>query len=117
MIKTFTLVLGVVLLAVGILGVITGGHDHVLIVFGINMTHNAVHILSGVLGIAAALMSLKAAKMFCVLFGIVYGIVAVAGFMNVPQAVSLLNLNTADNFLHLGIAAGCLFFGLTAKTA
>lgn len=116
MIKSFTLALGVVLLAIGIFGSITGGHDHSLIIFGINTTHNIVHILSGLAAIIAALASFKAAKVFCLLFGVVYGVVAIAGFMNIPQVVTLLNLNTPDNWLHLGISVACLYFGLTAKT-
>ncbi len=115
MIKKFTLVLGLVLLAVGVLAAMTGGHDHEFIIFGINTTHNAVHILSGLLGIVSALISFRAARAFCLLFGAVYGLVAIAGFASVPEAISLLNLNAADNFLHLGIAAACIFVGLRAK--
>jgi hypothetical protein len=117
MIKNFTLALGVILLGVGIVGFVTGGHNHELIIFGINMNHNIVHVLSGILGIAAALMSFQAAKTYCIVFGAVYGLVTIAGFLHVAQAVTLLNLNTADNFLHLGISAASLYFGLTAKTA
>ncbi len=116
MLKIFTLTLGAILLAVGILGVVTGGHNHNLIIFGINTTHNAVHILSGILALIAALISLKAAKIYCLAFGAIYGLVTIAGFVNMPQVVSLLNLNTPDNFLHLGITAACLYFGLTSKT-
>jgi hypothetical protein len=117
MVKQFSLVLGVVLLAVGIWGAVTGGHDHQLIVFGINATHNGVHILSGALAIVASFMGLKASKLYCILFGAVYGLVTVAGFGGVQQAVTMLNLNMADNLLHLGISAACLGIGLTAKTA
>ena len=48
MAKGFSMILGVVLLAVGVVGMLTGGHNHDLIIFGINLTHNIVHILSGV---------------------------------------------------------------------
>lgn len=116
MLKTFTMILGVTLLLVGIVGMLTGGHNHTLVIFGINMTHNVVHILSGILALVAALISLKAAKLYCIAFGVVYGLVTLAGFLNIPQVVSLLNLNTADNYLHLGITAACLYFGLRAKT-
>ena len=116
MIKTFTLGLGVVLLGVGVAGVLSGGHAHHLAVFGINASHNAVHILSGIAGIVTALMGLKAAKYFCLIFGAVYGLVTLAGFMNLPQVVSMLNLNTADNWLHLAIAGACLYFGFKTKT-
>jgi hypothetical protein len=116
MLKTFTLVLGVILLGVGLLGVVTGGHDHELIIFGINTTHNIVHLLSGALAVAAALAGFKMAKAFCLSFGVVYGLVAVAGFVDIRPVISMLNLNAADNWLHTAIAAGCLFFGATSKT-
>lgn len=116
MIKKFTLGLGILFLAVGILGIITGGHNHNLIIFGVNMSHNMAHVLSGLLAVAAALTSLKAAKWYCLIFGVVYGLVTLAGFININQAVTLLNLNMADNFLHLGITSACLYFGFTAKT-
>ena len=115
--KTFVLVLGVVLLAVGVVGWFTGGHDHNLVVFGINMTHNLVHIASGVVALIMAKSGEKAAKTYCLLFGAVYGLVTVAGFLSVAPAVKLLNLNSADNLLHLAIAAACLGVGFQSKGA
>ena len=115
MVKSFTLVLGVVLLGVGIWGWTTGGHDHNLIIFGINFKHNVVHILSGVVALLAALAGAKYARLYCLIFGAVYGLVAIAGFLNISRAVSVLNLNRADNMLHLAIAASCLWVGFQAK--
>lgn len=116
MAKKFALLLGVVLLGTGVWGWLTGGHDHVLVVFGVNMTHNLVHVLSGVIALLAVLAGgEKASKLYCLVFGAVYGLVAVAGFLNVTQVVTILNLNTADNFLHTGIAAASLYFGATSK--
>ena len=117
MAKGFSMILGVVLLAVGVVGMLTGGHNHDLIIFGINLTHNIVHILSGVLALAAAMAGEKAAKMYCLVFGAVYGIVTVAGFINLAPVVDLLNLNMADNVLHLAIAGACLYVGSQAKAA
>ena len=45
----------------------------------------------------------------------VYGAVAVCGFCQVAAVVRFLNLNTADNFLHLAISAACLAVGGFAK--
>lgn len=115
MVKKFTLVLGVVLLAVGILGTLTGGHNHTLIIFGINMTHNLVHVLSGIIALAAAAGEDKYAKQYCLVFGAVYGLVTVGGFINLAPVVQLLNLNMADNLLHLAIAVSCLGIGLKGK--
>jgi len=115
--KSFALILGVVLLAAGVVGWITGGHDHVLVVFGINMTHNLVHLVSGALAIVTAKYGEKAAKTYCLVFGLVYGLVTVAGFLNVAPLVAMLNLNMPDNLLHLAIAAACLGVGLKSKGA
>ncbi len=116
MAKQFSIILGIVLLAVGILGWVSGGHNHQLIVFGINMNHNLVHLLSGAVALLAAFMGgEKYSKVYCLVFGAVYGIVTIAGFLNVAQVVTLLNINVADNFLHLGIAAASLYFGATSK--
>ena len=117
MAKGFSLILGIVLLAVGIVGTITGGHNHTLIIFGINLTHNLVHILSGILAIAAASSGEQYAKLYCLIFGAVYGLVTVAGFISLTPVVDLLNLNMADNVLHLAISATCLWVGAQAKSA
>ncbi len=115
MIKTFTFVLGFTLLIVGILGAATVGHDHEFIIFGVNAAHNVVHIVSGIAAIAAALAGARLAQIFCVAFGVVYGLVAVVGLLNLSGPVSMMNLNNADDFLHLAIAAACLYFGLSKK--
>jgi hypothetical protein len=109
--------LGVVLLLVGVVGAITGGHDHNLIIFGINMNHNIVHLASGVLALIGAGMGAVYARGFCLAFGVIYGAVAVAGFAGVPSVMQALNINMADNFLHIAIAGSALLVGLTAKTS
>ena len=116
MAKQFSMLLGVVLLAVGVWGMLTGGHDHNLVVFGINMAHNLVHVLSGALAIGASLGGARYAKLYLLAFGAVYGLVAIAGFANVSAVVQMLNLNAADNLLHLGIAAACLWVGSQTKS-
>ena len=115
MARSFSMVLGVVLLAVGLWGMSTGGHDNDLVVFGVNAGHNLVHVLSGALALIAAQAGTRAALAFCLIFGVVYGLVAVLGFFQVQSVVRMLNLNMADNVLHLAIAAACLWVGGSAK--
>ena len=117
MAKKFSLVLGIVLLLVGLCGSFSGGHPHNLIIFGINLTHNWVHILSGVVGLAAALAGERYAKFYCLVFSGVYGIVTLGGLFRVAALVRLLNLNMADNVLHLAITIGCFWFGIKSKPA
>jgi len=109
--KNFAMLLGVVLLVVGIWGWTTGGHAHNLMFFGVNMNHNVVHLLSGALALGSALGGGRHAKLYLMAFGSVYGLVAVLGFLNVGPVVEMLNLNMADNVLHIAIAAGCLWVG------
>jgi hypothetical protein len=108
------MVLGVVLLAVGAIGMLSGGHDHELVIFGINATHNAVHLASGAVAVIAALAGVAAARGFCIVFGAIYGAVCLAGFVGYEPVVRLLNLNPADNVLHLAIAGASLFVGLVS---
>ena len=105
-------ILGPVFIAIGVVGFFTGHH---LLMFGISGAHNIVHLASGAVALWAGFSSPKYAKTYCILFGLVYAAVTALGFINYPLAVSLLNLNQADNFLHLAIAAVCLGAGFTTK--
>jgi len=119
MVKTFTMVLGVVLLLVGVLGFVLNPTDgNLLGIFAVNGPHNWIHVLSGILGIAAASMGF--AKMYCQIFGIVYLLVAVLGLAMVGSEgmlLGLVHLNAADHVLHLAIGAASAYFGFAAQTA
>ena len=101
--------MGVVFVAIAIWGFIVG--DQVLM-FTVNTAHNAVHLISGLAALACGFAGEKAARGFSLVFGAVYGLVAVLGFLGVQFAVTQLNLNAADNYLHAGIAAVFLIAGL-----
>jgi len=100
MAKQVCAVMGVAFLVVAVWGFIDG--EHVLI-FHVNTAHNIVHLLSGILALACAYAGEKAARSFCLIFGSVYGLVAILGFLNVAWANELLHLNDADDVLHLVI--------------
>ena len=85
----------------------------ILIIFGTNGFHNVIHISSGILALAAALSGYRALKLYLVLFGILYAVVAVGGFLQYEPVVSILNLNIADNILHTMIAATCFYISKT----
>ena len=116
MAKTYTLILGIMLLVFGVVGWIIGGHGHTLIVFGINRTHSTIHVLSGVIAILAALGGELYARVYCVVFGLVYGSVTVAGFLNLKMAVQMLNLTMPDNLLYLGISIAGLAVWFGARS-
>jgi len=115
-VKTVTWVLGIVLTLVGILGFF---NDPVLGIFEVDGIHNVVHLLSGVIALGAAASGESYARLYLIVFGIVYGLVTVLGFVMVDNVLGLITVNTADNYLHAAIAIVCLGVGLGSgkKTA
>ncbi|MFC7405581.1 DUF4383 domain-containing protein [Georgenia alba] len=110
------LAIGVIYLLVGIVGFLITGfgnwveHDHsqTLLVFAINPLHNVVHLLIGLLG--ALLWSRPGrARLFGWILLLGYGAAAVYGFVVVDDPdVNILNINAADNWLHVASAAAGL---------
>lgn len=109
--STYLMGLGVVLLIVGIVGAISGGHAHQLAGLGTNAAHNAVHSLTGIAAIVAARISERAARIGCQTFAVIYGVTWLAGLLNVQPAVQMLNLNTVGNWLHFLIFGATAWFG------
>ena len=113
MAKTYTLILGAVFLIIGIMGYVKGGTE--MYGFGLTPTHNLIHVLTGVIAVASALAGMKFTRWFCLIFGAVYGLVAIAGFLNIPAVVQMLNLTLAGNMLHLIVALSAGYVGYTNK--
>jgi hypothetical protein len=102
--------IGAVLLVAGIIGFFysasfgtPGSTDAVLGILEVNAWHNLVHILSGVLGLAAFASGPRASRTYALVFGIVYLIVAIWGFIIGSQEsiLGFLPVNTEDSILHL----------------
>ena len=121
--QLYALLFGAVLLVVGVVGFIADssfgtGSDvdgSNLIVFEVNGWHNIVHIASGLVGLALA-RSVAGARTFALGFGAVYLLVTVWGFVDGNSVLWLVPVNTADNFLHLAIAALGLAAGLSPES-
>jgi hypothetical protein len=125
--KTIAALLGAVFLLVGLAGFAMPG------LLGAHLTpaHNVVHLVSGALSLYLGLKgSVGATKMFCIVFGAVYGLLGVAGFLlGTPQThdghsetlfqviPGVLQFGTMDNIIHIVIAALYLLGGLTTKSA
>ncbi len=78
MAKTICTVLGVAFLLVGIVGFVAPG----LLGMHLNLTHNLVHIISGALALYLGLKgTLSGARLFCIIFGLVYLLLGVVGFL------------------------------------
>ena len=114
MLKTAGLLFGAVFLLLGILGFIPvvapGGM--LLGLFHINTAHNLVHLVTGVLGVAAGLAGTQAAKLYFEIFGVVYACIAFLGFAyGYNPLFGFLANNLADAWLHVLTAVIALFFG------
>jgi hypothetical protein len=71
-----------------------------------------VHLLTGITALAVGAASNHASQLFFRIFGIVYGLVAILGFLGGDRPVlGVIANNMADAWLHLGIAAVSLFIG------
>lgn len=112
--RSLAVILGFIFLIVGVLGFFSafspGGK--LLNIFAVNLEHNVVHLASGILAVLSGLTSRFAARAFFVIFGLVYAVVAVMGFMmGEGMLFNMIAINTADNYLHAVIAAFCLIIG------
>jgi hypothetical protein len=120
MLKKIALVFGVVFVAVGLLGFVPAAapEGHLLGLFHINPLHNVVHIASGAVALWAGLTNERNAKLYFQIFGVVYALVAVLGFVYGDQPIlGLVANNAADTWLHVVIAAVTLYLGFGMKTA
>ncbi|MGV0722578.1 DUF4383 domain-containing protein [Mycolicibacterium elephantis] len=117
---------GGIFLLVGVLGFIPGvttdydmltfaGHHSeaaLLGVFNVSVLHNIVHLLFGVLGLALS-GTFNGARGFLLGGGVVYALLWLYGLIiDFDSAANFVPLNTADNWLHLGLAGGMLALGL-----
>ncbi len=115
--KNLAMVFGVVFLAVGILGFVPGitdDDDLLLGIFQVGALHNVIHILSGVAALVAA-KSDAYAKLYFLVFGAVYAIVALVGWVQDDTVLGLIDVNTADNVLHTVLAGAILGTGAALK--
>lgn len=106
-----TRLLGVVLLVVGLLGFVM--ESPLLGLFEVDTVHNLIHLASGVVALLVA-GSRSGARMYLIVFGLVYGLVAVLGYTS-GSVLGLFTVNGADNLLHTAIAALCLVVGFGSK--
>ncbi len=102
--------LGATLVLAGILGFLFAGRGFGhgdpqgddLIIFEVNGWHNVVHILTGLLLLAAVPRAPLAIAALLVFAG-GYAIVTIWGFLDGDDVLGLIAIDQADNFLHLAL--------------
>jgi hypothetical protein len=121
------MVFGVVFSLIGVLGFfpsgapplsVEHGHGMALGLFPINTLHNVVHLLFGVLGIAAARGALMSARAYFQLVAVAYALLVILGLLPTTQTTfGLIPIWGNDVWLHALIAAGAAYFGFAAPVA
>lgn len=125
-IQMAALAVGAVFLLVGILGFVPGittnfgdieflGHESsakLLGLFQVNILHNLVHALFGIFGVVLARTPFRA-RNYLIVGGAVYLILWLYGLViDLDTVWNFVALNTADNWLHVGLGAGMIVLGV-----
>jgi hypothetical protein len=119
------LAFGAVYLLVGIVGFFITGFDDFaahdtgekLLVFAINPLHNIVHIVIGIAGLLLS-RTLAGARTYGWLLAVGYGAAFIYGLLAVGEDWDFLNINAADNVLHIATAlVGLVIALMPVRTA
>lgn len=109
--QMFAFVFGIVYIAIGLLGfVFLGGERQIFGIFGIDFLHNVAHLAIGALLLFTSSDSWRA-RIANLIVGGVYLLLAVLGFAGILEPGKILNVNDADNILHIATAGIALYFG------
>lgn len=130
MIRTFALVMGIVFLAVGVLGFIPALlspatepiavetlYGRLLGLFPVNVLHSLVHALFGVWGLIAY-RTLSHSVTYAQVVGVSYAVLTVMGLIPALNTLfGLVPLYGHDIWLHAVIAIAAIYFGFFADRA
>jgi len=120
MAKTVTKILGVVFLLVGLAGFVAPG----ILGMHLSMAHNIVHLISGALALYFGLTgTLRAVRSFCLIFGVVYGLLGLLGLAAGTGTEQMLTvipgqliLGKIDHIVHVLLGGVFLLSGIIDKT-
>jgi hypothetical protein len=119
-------VVGIVFLAVGVLGFIPGittdydtmsfasHHSDAMLlgIFQVSILHNIVHLLFGAAGLALA-RTVSGARNYLIGGGVVYLVLWIYGLViDQNSSANFVPVNTADNWLHLVLGIGMIGLGV-----
>ncbi|OGB23187.1 MAG: hypothetical protein A3I66_09330 [Burkholderiales bacterium RIFCSPLOWO2_02_FULL_57_36] len=131
--RRFSLIFGVIYLAVGIAGFIPAllqppapnapqlsveaFHGRLLGLFPVNLLHTLVHLAIGIWGLIAA-RGIGAAVVYARSLAVIYGVLAVMGLIpGINTMYGLVPLGGHDVWLHAGTALIAAYFGFAVKHA
>lgn len=131
-VKTFALVLGIVYIAVGILGFVPAflqqppatapelnvdaGYGYLLGLFPVNIVHTLVHLAIGIWGVFAY-KSIAASRTFARSVAVIFGVLTVLGLIpGLNTLFGLVPLHGHDVWLHALTAIVAAYFGFKSTT-
>jgi hypothetical protein len=129
-VQVVALIYGIIFLLVGVAGFIPGittdydtlqfaGHHSeamLLGVFQVSILHNIVHLLYGIAGVALARTG-ASARNYLLWGGVVYLVLWLYGlFVGPDSPANFVPLNTADNWLHLGLGITMVALSFLPRT-
>ena len=111
--RIVALVIGIVFFIVGVLGLIFDTTSGSVFGFDVDLVHNLVHVVTGILGLAAAFTGWS--RRFNQIFGVIYLLIGLAGLVPAlyfsQRLLGLMHVNAADNVLHLVVGLGAAAIG------
>jgi hypothetical protein len=118
----YCLLAGLSLLLAGIFGFISdssfdtgdGVQGDLFLGFEVNAIHNLIHVASGLVLLVAS-PNRASARAVAIGFGLVYGLVAIIGLIDGEDVLGLIPINSADNLLHIALAALGIITGLISR--
>lgn len=115
MLRLLALLFGVVLIFIGVAGFLPQFMTDSLLFgyFQVDSLHNLFHLATGVLAILSA-GSVGMSSLFFKLFGLIYVVLGAAGFYYQGD-LTMMQMNQADNILHIVIGVVALYFGFFVK--
>lgn len=120
MAKKLAVVFGVVFVLVGVLGFVSNPIVGANGLFLTDTLHNLVHLVIGIVLLVVAMSAPAKSASWLKIFGVVYLLLVVLGFLLIPSGGMLLGLvtmNTADHFLHLVLGIVLLAAGFMSSNS
>ena len=121
--QTYCSLVGLVLLLIGALGFISDGSfgsatdgRGEFLGFDVNGWHNVVHIVSGMVLLALRGEAARA-RAATLAFGVLYGVVAIWGFVTGDSVLGIVAVDQADNWLHVALSALALLSAAASPAA
>jgi len=115
MLRIIAILFGIVFIFAGVAGFLPRftTDDMLFGYFHVDMIHNIIHLVIGVIAIMGA-TSHDGARLFFKAIGIIFTVAGILGFWQAGD-LYIIHVNTADNILHLVAGIFALYLGFASR--